>query len=252
MLSRRQLLIATAAVVQPGLASELQEGAPFALRLPDLELDPKLQTLAAAVTSGFTSCQIQILDTGGQVLQSSKEWGTEPNRPESAILKGALPGVRPVLCPTRVVLRPTRQRVPSVTVAIRQAESDSAVRIRPVRSVAGPNDSRDIDILREMALRARFKDDPAKPPGGQFQVVTPYDSSIWLRIWAGEQATGHPVYARTVPNRAFGSNALPWDLHSSKGALVKSGRYLAIIYCKPLLPKLHATVLASYFAVITS
>ena len=252
MLSRRQLLIASAAVVQPGLASELEEGAPFALKLPNLVLDPKLQTLAAAVTSGFTSCQIQILDADGRVRQSSREWGTEPNRPESAVLQGALPGASPVVCATRVLMRPTRPRIPSVAVAIRQAESDSVVRIRPVQSLAGPNDSRDIDVLRQMALRARFKEDPAKPPGGQFQVDTAYDSSIWLRVWAGEQANGRPVYEKTVPNRAFGSNALPWDLHSSKGDLVKSGHYLAIIYCKPLLSKLHATVLASYFAVITS
>lgn len=252
MFSRRQFLIATVAVAQPGLASELQEGAPFALQLPSLELDPKLQTMAAAVTSGFTSCEIQILDGYGHVTQSSREWGTEPNRPEGAILQGALSGAGPVLCPTRVLLRPTRKRIPSVTVAIQQAETDSSVHLRPVLSVAGPNDSRDLDFLRQTALRARFREDPAKPPGGHFEVDTPYDSSMWLRIWAGEQAISHPVYEKTVPQRPFGSNALPWDLHSSKGDLVKSGRYLAIIFCKPLLAKLHPMVLASYFAVITS
>ncbi len=252
MFSRRQLLIAAAAVAQPGLRTEPSEGAPFSLQLPSLELDPGLQTLAAAITSGFTSCQIQVLDSEGRVRESSRDWGTEPNRPEGAILQGTLPGARPVPCPIRVLLRPTRPRVPSVTVAIQQAETDFGFPARPVRWVAGPADFRDLDFLRQTALRARFRDDPAKPPGGRFEVDIRYDSSLWLRIWAGEHAIGHPVYETTVPKRANGPNALPWDLHSSKGDLVKSGHYLAIISCKPGLPKLHPTVLASYFAVITS
>jgi len=242
-LSRRNLLQTTAAIMWPGLGPELKEGEPFTLSLPEWPFDPTLPTYASVSTSGYTNCQVRVVDRKHELLQSSLDWGTEPNVPEAAQLKGSLPGTRPSLYATQIQMRPTRPKTPSVSLALTQSP---ALLLRPVSF-----QSANLQLLKNLAAAARFLEDPAHLPGGRFQANLSYDSSILLRIWGGEAARGEPVYQRKLLNRPSGSNEIPWNLHSSKGSLVPSGRYLATMVCQPMSAKVLPTLLMSYFAVIT-
>jgi hypothetical protein len=253
-ISRRELLLAGAAELWPNFAGAIEEGAPFALHLPELKLDPRLLTYAAVDTSGFTNCQVLILDARGYVVQKSPGWGTEPNTPEGAPLAGMLPGKLPISCRAQIVMQPTRKTIPSVAVAIEQGGSQPLPRLTPAEFGAPfTSDSQDIiNRLKEVARLARFIKDPAQPPGGQFQVALSNNSSIFVRIWAGEKAVGEPIYQRKLFDRPSGMNAIPWNLRTSKGTSVPAGRYFAFLLCVPTATALQPTALASYFAVLAS
>jgi len=240
----------------PGAASAQDQVLAVRIRLPDLRLDPTLRTYAAVVTSGYTNCQVRILDDNQHLMEYSREWGTEPNVPLGQVLQGSLPGRRPILCPTELLLRPTRLQTPSVAAAITQTNELQLGGMKPVSFRQGPSTDQDeLNKLKASAKSARFITDPARPPGGRFELMIWHPGSIMLCIWANDQAVGPPLYRQELPDRAAGSNTVPWDLRTSKGNLVKTGRYLATLTCKPTkMPgvQVQPTTLASYFAVITT
>lgn len=251
--SRRELLMTSGVGMLMAFPAGLEEGAPFALDLPLMTLDPNLTTYAAVDTSGFTTCQIRVLNARGFIVQESKEWRTEPDVPNGAQLDGRLQGETPARYAVRIVMRPTRRRTPSVAVALTQGKHKTLARSGPAefRNAATKKSHEEIEQVKEMALRVRFVGDPARSPGGQFEVDLTRDSSVSLRIWAGETATGIPVYKKLFANLPSGRNPIPWDLRTLQGIPVPAGRYVAFLLCRPATREAPIR-LASYFGVAAS
>lgn len=252
--SRRGLLITGIAALPRGLfARSVDGGEPFTLELPELKLDPRLPTYAAVDTSGFTNCQVLVSDAEKKIRLQSKNWGTEPDAPNGALLAGRLFGETPMGCVVQVRMTPTREATPSVALVVKQGEPEALALLRQAawRGVTG-SAQEEIERSKKMARLARFEKDPATPPGGQFRVDLASDSSILLRIWAGEKATGAPIYKRQFFDRPQGINPIFWDLHTGGGGVAPAGRYLAVLLCTPTATGMKPTVLASYFAIASA
>lgn len=246
-ISRRDLLIGSAAAYICPFAL-CQEGAPFAVELPPLPLDLNLPTYAAVDTSGYTNCQVRVLDENHHLLLQSTDWGTEPDRPNGARLQGKLAGEGEGKYVIRVAMRPTRNKTPSVAMAIHQGGDED---LPAVKLVALQDEQQAIERLKNMARQARFVDDPAHLPGGHFTVDLMNDASVFLQIWKGEAAQGAPLYQKGFANVPTGRNPIGWNLQTTHGKVVAAGRYFATLMCSPTHAKLHPTILASYFEVMT-
>jgi hypothetical protein len=231
MISRRRLLIDGAISVGLGRYAWSEEFAPVELEFPGVELDAELPLVAGANTSGYTTCQVQVLQTDGKMVWQSKEWGTEPNKSNSAATP-RLGGSGEKKHVVRAVMRPTRSTVPSMSVAVHQGTDV---------------DKTQIEMLAE---QARFVTDPAqRPTGGHFAITLYFDSTVTLQIWSGNSARGTPVFQAQSHNVQAGGNRVPWDLHTKSG-YAAPGRYVALLTCSPNQEGRAATFLGSSFGVI--
>jgi hypothetical protein len=230
--SRRTFLLDGMIFLGVGRYGWSQEFPPVELEFRDVELDPKLPLVAAANTSGFTTCQLQVRQNDGKILWQSKEWSTEPNVSNSASTKrlGGDSGKGRVV---RAVMRPTRAHTPSMAIAIHQGDELNKTQIE------------------SLAEKARFVADPAqRPNGGHFEVHLYYDSTVKVRIWRGTVASGPPVYQNQLQNVQAGDNRVPWDLQMKGGSQAAPGRYVAILDCKPNQADRVGTLLCSSFGVV--
>lgn len=229
MISRRRLLIDTSALALTGGIALCQFEPAFKLDFGDVELESNLPVKVAIDTSGYTSCQVRIQGRDGNIVLRSKEWGTEPNRPESVQSK---PVER--TGPYRVLaeMRPTAPRKPSMALALHQ---DPGV---------------DLKRLERMADKVRFLRDPApRPAGGRFEVDVLAESAVLVRIWQGEARGVSPLYEKRFDDVGPGLNPVPWDLRTSRGSIAPPGRYLANVICTPKDKQRKPTNMFSSFAV---
>jgi hypothetical protein len=205
--------------------------APVELEFPDVELDANLPLVAGANTSGFNTCHLQVLDgQGKKIVWQSKEWGTEPNRSNSAATE-KLGGGGEKKHVVQAVMRPTRHGTPSMALAIHQG-SDL--------------DKTQMEMLAEKAL---FVSDPApRPEGGHFEVHLFLDSTVKIQVWSGTVARGTPVFQAQFHNVQAGNNRVPWDL-KIKGGVAMPGRYVAMLTCTPNQAGRAPTFLGSSFGV---
>jgi hypothetical protein len=235
MISRRTLVLGGGALWVARSVAQVEEGAPVVLELPPLTFDPGVPVFAAVNTSGHTDCQVQILGGTGQPVLQSRRWGTEPNVSNAAQLSGEVRGRTPQQLKVRISMHPTARKTPSAAMAMRQG---TAV---------------DLEELKRLARQARFVKDPARLPGGQFEVILRADSSLTLEIWPNEGHGGKPVYKHTFANLPGGTEPIPigWNLRENNGAVVPAGRYFAALIARPIAGSLHPTYMSSYFAVIT-
>lgn len=238
VISRRTLLTDGAIFLGLGRYAWSEEFPPVELEFPDVELHSDLPLVAGANTSGYTTCQVQVLDGQGKtILWQSKEWGTEPNKSNSASTI-QLGGNNEMNHVVRAIMRPTRAVTPSMAVAIHQGTDV---------------DKTQIEMLAE---RARFVADPAqRPKGGGFEVILYRVSTVKVQIWSGTAARGTPVYERQSPNvvpRPDPNPAIPvpWDLRTTRGNLALPGRYVALLTCTPNEPGRAATFFCSSFGVV--
>jgi hypothetical protein len=230
-ISRRRLLRDGAIFLGLGRYALSEEFEPVELEFPDVELDAKLPLVAGANTSGYNMCHLQVLDAKGKkVVWQSKEWGTEPNRSNSAATE-KLGGGGDKKHVAQGVMRPTRAGTPSMALAIHQGTD---------------LDKTQMELLAE---KARFVSDPApRPEGGHFEVHLYLDSTVKVQIWSGTVAKGMPVVQAEFHNIQAGSNRVPWNLKVKDG-LAPPGRYVALLTCTPNEAGRTPTFLGSSFGV---
>ncbi len=230
MMTRRQLLIAgPAAAAAAGILAG-QEAPPFKIDFGYIDLSAEFPLRVAADTSGYTYCRVGVYAQDGSAVAQSKEWATEPNRPNS--LEAPPPKKKgPYL--VMAELRPTASRKPSMSAAVSQ---DPGI---------------DLKLLETIADRVRFVTDPAtRPAGGHFVLDMPLVSRVQVQIFRGEARTGTAVYEAQFDNAGPGPTPVPWDLHIKGGGFAPPGRYLACLVCTPLDPKRKGTKLFSTFGVV--
>ena len=230
-ITRRGLMMGSVTVPWMPQLAHSQEFSPITIEWPNVTLDPKADSFAAVDTSGYTTCQVQVVDRENKVLLTSQQWGTEPNVPNGMQLQGDLLKGKAGPYLVRVVMRPTRKAVPSVAMVQTQ----------------GPGVN--VQRLKHDSLLARFQDDPARPPGGKFMLDLSTNASVYLKIFKGEVLSGSPVYSNHFPNLPQGPNSIPWDLKTPKGSQVPSGQYSASLVCMPTVPGLHPTNILAFFGV---
>src|ERR1051325_2757419 len=129
MISRRNLLVKAAGIACADRLAEAQVEPAFKLDFGKINLEPGLEVKFAADTSGFTTCQVRLDASDGTVAVRSKEWGTEPNKPNS--LKAPLPQTKG---PYRLSaeMRPTSARKPSMALGVNQ---DPALDIKTLETI---------------------------------------------------------------------------------------------------------------------
>lgn len=254
LISRRTFLAGGALAVWTAPRAMGQDVAPpFTLEVPDVALSPGAPTFVAVNTSGYTSCEVALVDPFGRVRSTSRKWSTEPDVSNGQAIDSLATAGDPkslVGHVARVTMQPTRATTPSMAMAVTQvalASPEGRGAIQRVRTTAGAAP----DVLEEtkqMARLARFVNDPASPPGGQFLAVLTTDSSIQLKIWKGESGRGAPVYQEEFKHLPRGTHPIRWDLTTTRGP-ASSGRYLGVLVCTPTDARLKPTNLAAYFAV---
>lgn len=254
LISRRALLAGgvVAAWASPRLRGQ-DLAPPFTIEVPDVVLSPGVPTFVAVNTSGYTSCQVALLDPFGRVRSTSRKWPTEPDVSNGQAIDALATAGDPkslVRHVARVTMEPTRTMTPSMAMAVTQIDPASAVG-RAVVQVVHSSVSTAPDFLedtKQMARLARFVNDPASPPGGQFMAALTTDSSVQLKIWRGETGRGEPVHQAEFKHLPRGTHPIRWDLMTRRGA-AETGRYLGVLVCVPEDRRLKPTNLAAYFAV---
>jgi len=210
-----------------------QAETPVILRFPDVPFDAGRPLKVAVSTSGFTSCQVQVQASTGTFKLQSREWGTEPDRPNSTVLTDKMPGAGREKVQVSAVMRPTRKKIPSMALVLSQ---DAAM---------------DPKRLEQVAQRVRFVQDPAPVAAeGHFELDLSLASDVEVSIWRGESTHGAPLFTTRIPNVARGVNPVPWDLRTSRKAKVGPGRYLAWLVCSPKERQFSATNMFSTFGVV--
>ncbi len=234
-ISRRRFVVGAAAagVCWPGLTQE--HAAAFTLSLPETEFDPALPIMSAVTASAGTRCQMLVMSGDQQEAVRSKEW----------VVKGAGDSVtakmqwakdtKPGKFGVQMKMQPDGAKRPSVAVVLTQEKTADANR------------------LRQMSLVAPFKDDPAKPPGGHFELDLSTDSAIRLQVWKGESAKGTPIFAKMFGHVGLGAGTriIGWNLQTNTGVNVLPGRYFASLVCTPYDKEFLPTYFGAYFAVIS-
>jgi hypothetical protein len=234
-MSRRDFVVSAAAagVCWQGLAQE--QAAAFTLSLPETEFDPTLPLMSAVTASTGMRCQMLVMSGDEKEAVRSKEW----------VVKGAGDSVtakmqwakdtKPGKFGVQMKMQPDGAKRPSVAVVLTQEKTADASR------------------LRQMSLAVPFKDDPAKPPGGHFELDLSTDSAIRLQIWKGESAKGAPIFAKMFGHVGLGAGTriIGWNLKTTQGLDVLKGRYFASLVCTPYDKTFLPTYFGAYFAVIS-
>lgn len=110
----------------------------------------------------------------------------------------------------------------------------------------------DPGVLGPSVGKTGFVPDPARPPGGRFEVFLPAPASVLARIWTGDGQTGRLVFSFRQPDLPEGPNPIGWDLKNTRGTIVPTGRYLGRLDCSPVEPGLHPFLFIVSFAVDTT
>lgn len=255
LLSRRAFLAGSVAAAWSGSRSAGQGvAAPFTIDVTDVALARGVPTFVAVNTSGYTSCEVSLLDPSGRVRSTSRKWSTEPdvsNGQAIGPLVTAGEARVPIAHTVRIAMQPTRAATPSMAMALMQVDPavplERGIVQQARTSPAAPDPLED---AKRMARLARFVDDPATPPGGRFLAALTTDSSIQLRIWQGEAVRGAPIHQAQFKHLPAGTHEVPWNLATRTGP-APTGRYLGVLLCVPVDPRLRPTTLAAYFAVRT-
>lgn len=85
---------------------------PFTIEVPDLALSTGPPTFVAVNTSGYTSCEVALLDPFGRVRSTSRKWSTEPdvsNGQAIEVLATTGDATSPVRHVARITMQPTRE-----------------------------------------------------------------------------------------------------------------------------------------------
>ena len=181
-------------------------------------LDASAPASFACRTSQSTLLHLDIVDDQRVVVFKSQDWSVEPDRPVSKrLVFGGTPHLRHEFTANLSVRY--KADAPSVAFGLAQGISPNAL---------GP-----------IVGKTRFVPDPARPPGGRFEVFLPAAANVLARIWAGEQQAGPPVFALRQPDLPEGPNPIGWNLRNTHGRLVPSGRYLGRLDCSPVQVGLH-------------
>jgi hypothetical protein len=234
VITRRGFVLAAAAICADRAAAQIEEATPVLVELPYAEFDLNVAVFAAVNTSGYTTCQVQLVDTAGRTVLQSQDWGTEPNVSNAEQLKPTQSSTGKQKLKTRIAMRPTRKKTPSVGMAMTQGEGVDLVH------------------LKQVSKAVRFVKDPAQPPDGHFEVMLTTDASVSVAIWPGEIPQGRPVYQTSISDLPVGRNQIVWKLCENSGRQVKPGRYIALLTSTPTKMGLHPTTMCSYFGVMTA
>lgn len=194
-------------------------------------LDPSAPASFACKTSQSALLHLDILDDQRVVVFKSQDWGAEPNRPVSKRLQfDGRPHLRRDY--TANLLVKSKAAAPSVAFGLAQGI--------------------DLNVLGSSVGKTGFVPDPARPPGGGFEVFLPATASVLARIWTGERQAGPPVFSLQLPDLPEGPNLIGWNLQNARGRLVSSGRYLGRLDCSPVQQGLHPVLFIVSFEVETT
>jgi hypothetical protein len=194
-------------------------------------LDASAPASFACKTSTPTLLHLDIVDDQGLVVFKSQDWPAEPDRPVSKRLEFAG--------------RPHLRRDYTAQLAVRYSATAPSVAFALAQGI-GPGP------LGTSVGKTGFTPDPARLPGGRFEVFLPAPASILARIWSGERQSGPPVFSSRQPELPEGPNPIAWNLQNSRGKIVPSGRYLGRLDCSPVQEGLHPVFFIVSFAVETT
>ncbi len=176
-------------------------------------LDPTAPTSFACKTSQATVLHLDIVDDERVVVFKSQDWSAEPNRPVTKRLElGGTPHLRHNFTAQLSV----RYKATGPSVAFGLAQGTS------------------LNLLGPSVGKTGFTPDPARPPGGRFELFLPTAANVLARIWAGQQQNGPPVFSLKQPELPEGPNSIAWNLQNARGKLVPTGRYLGRLDCSPV------------------
>jgi hypothetical protein len=193
-------------------------------------LDATVPASFACKTSQSTTLHLDIVDDRRVVVFKSQDWSAEPNRPVSKrLVFGGTPHLR---------------RDFTATLSVKYSASAPSVAFALAQGIS-PN------VLGPSVGKTGFTPDPARPPGGRFEIFLPAAASVLTRIWTGEQQTGPPVFSLRQPDLPEGPNPIAWNLRTARGKFVPTGRYLGRLDCSPVQPGLHPIFFIVSFAVET-
>jgi hypothetical protein len=193
-------------------------------------LDASAPASFACKTSQSTMLHLDIVDDQRVVVFKSQDWGAEPNRPVSKRL--ALGG------------KPRLRRDYTAQLSVRYTASAPSVAFALAQGI-GPN------VLGPSVGKTGFVPDPARLPGGRFEVFLPAPASVLARIWTGERQAGPPVFSLRQADLPEGPNPIGWNLQNARGRVVPTGRYLGRLDCSPVEQGLHPFLFIVSFTVET-
>jgi hypothetical protein len=193
-------------------------------------LDATAPASFACKTSRSTMLHLDIVDDQRVVVFKSQDWSAEPNRPVS---KRLVFGGRPHL-----------RREFTANLSVKYGADAPSVAFALAQGI-------DPNVLGPSVGKTGFVPDPARPPGGRFEVFLPAAASVLARIWAGEQQAGPLVFSLRQPDLPEGPSPIGWDLRNH-GKLVPTGRYLGRLDCSPVQKGLHPIFFIVSFAVETT
>jgi len=194
-------------------------------------LDTTVPASFACRTSQSAVLHLDIVDEQQGVVFKSQDWGAEPNIPVSKRLEfGAKPHLK-------------RNFTANLSVRYRGATGPSVA--------FGLGQGIDSAVLAPSVGRTGFIPNPARPPGGRFQLFLPAPASVLARIWAGGRQAGAPVFSSKLPDLPQGQNPIEWNLRNSRGGLVPTGRYMGRLDCSPVREGLHPVLYLVSFEVET-
>lgn len=224
------LLIPAAVLAQPGAGSAGGKEQILLITAP-VTLDTTVPASFACRTSQTAVLHLDIIDERKAVVFKSQDWGAEPDIPVSKRLDF---GGKPHL---------DRNFTANLSVRYRGATGPSVS--------FGLGQAIDSGVLAPSVGRTGFVPNPARPPGGRFQLFLPAPASVLARIWVGGRQAGTPVFSSKLPELPQGQNPIEWNLRNPRGGLVATGRYMGRLDCSPVGQGLHPVLYIVSFEVDT-
>lgn len=224
------LLVPGALLAQGGAGSVGRREQILFITAP-VTLDTTVPTSFACRTSQSAVLHLDIVDERQGVVFKSQDWGAEPDIPVSKRLDF---GGKPHL---------DRNFIANLSIRYRGVTGPSVS--------FGLGQGIDSGVLAPSVGRTGFVPNPARPPGGRFQLFLPAPASVLARIWAGGHQAGTPVFSSKLPDLSQGQNPIEWNLRNSRGGLVPTGRYMGRLDCSPVRQSLHPVLYIVSFEVDT-